>query len=118
MIVGIARNNRNVQSTVISAMRMSLWLPIIGSAALATFWLGLCAAMGFQVWLDETIWEGRLLQAALISYPLLVACGFWRSAGRPKMVLCVFIASWTIGLPAILFVGLGGSQADQSRLSD
>ena len=90
--------------TALAILRNSLWAPILVSAAIALFWLWLCVAMGFEVWMQETNWAGRLLQAALVSNPIMVYLGYRASARKPQMELPMCFVAWALGLGALAFI--------------
>ena len=92
-----------MKPSAINAIRVSLWIPIISGAIAAGFLAVLCIAAGFRVWAHETTWGGRLLQLALVSYPVLAFTGLKLSRNRAAITLMVSLLVWSLWLAAFIF---------------
>ena len=93
-------------ASVISLMRMSLWLLLVAAGFITLSWLMLVVASGFSIWNENSNAAGLTIQAGLLLSPVALFLGLKLSKRRVGLNTVLFVLSWSVAFAALIFMGV------------
>ncbi|WP_373476326.1 hypothetical protein [Sphingorhabdus sp.] len=94
-----------MQTNAATLVRISIWLLMLASGLVASFWLMLVVVSDFRIWTNDSNAAGIALQAVMITFPVVLFIGLKLSKGSFRGTMALFCAAWTIAISALAYFG-------------
>jgi hypothetical protein len=92
-----------MHTNMLALARMSVWLLLFAATLVASFWLMLVFASGFQIWTNDSNGAGLAFQTLLVTSPVALFVGLELSKNSSRRTVALFLIAWALALATLMF---------------